>query len=167
MKKLGIISLGILLLSMQSCWWYSFTGASIDPEIKTFSVSYFPNNAPLVQPTLSQSFTDALKEKLTSQTDLILVKSGGDLRFSGEITGYSTRPIAIQGNETAAMNRLSVTIKVQFENTFDDKQSFETSFTRYQDYESSLSLSAVEGTLIDEINEQLVEDVFNKAVVNW
>lgn len=167
MKKLGIISLGILLLSMQSCWWYSFTGASIDPEIKTFSVSYFPNNAPLVQPTLSQSFTDALKEKLTSQTDLILVKSSGDLRFSGEITGYSTRPIAIQGNETAAMNRLSVTIKVQFENTFDDKQSFETNFTRYQDYESSLSLSAVEGTLIDEINEQLVEDVFNKAVVNW
>ena len=167
MKRLVIISLGILLLSLQSCWWYSFTGASIDPEIKTFSVSYFPNNAPLVQPTLSQSFTDALKEILTSQTDLILVKSGGDLRFSGEITGYSTRPIAIQGNETAAMNRLSVTIKVQFENTFDDKQSFETNFTRYQDYESSLSLSAVEGTLIDEINEQLVEDVFNKAVVNW
>lgn len=150
-----------------SCGVYSFTGASIAPEIKTISIKYFPNNAPLVNSTLSQVFTEALRDKFTSQTSLQLVDKSGDLNLEGEIIGYSTQPIAIQGNETAALNRLSITVKVRFTNNFDESQSFESNFTQYQDYPSSASLSSVEEGLIQEINEDLVEDIFNKAVVNW
>ncbi len=167
MRKKSLLFIIPLLFLLPSCWWYSFTGASIDPEIKTYSVGYFTNNAPLVQPTLSQSFTDALKEKIAAQTDLIMVNNNGDVHFEGEITGYSTQAVAIQGDDRAALNRLTITIKVRYYNKNNEDDNFESSFSRYQDYESSISLSAVEGNLIEEINEQLVEDIFNKAFVNW
>jgi len=169
MKKILSLLLSlILLLASAGCKVnYSFTGGSIDPKIKTISIQYFPNNAILVQPSLSQSFTEALKDKFSSQTKLNLIKKGGDLNIEGAITGYYTSPVAIQGNETAALNRLTITVSVKFTNNLDEKQNFEQSFSRYEDYPSSQNLSAVEETLIKDINTALVEDIFNKSVVNW
>lgn len=146
---------------------YSFTGASIPPEVKTVSIHYFKNTAPLVKSNLSQQFTDALRDRFSSQTSLTQVTNGGDLDIAGEITGYATSPIAIQGNETAAMNRLTMTVSVRFTNKFNEAQNFETSFSRYQDYPSSQSLASVEETIVKQINDYLVDDIFNKTVVNW
>ena len=91
----------------------------------------------------------------------------GDLNIEGEITGYATKPIAITGDQTAALNRLTITVKVKFTNKFDETQNFETSFSRYEDYESTKNLSDIEDVLIEQINSYLIEDIFNKAVVNW
>jgi len=135
--------------------------------MKTVSVQYFPNNASLVQPTLSQSLTEALKERLIGETSLSLVEQNGDLSFEGAITNYAVSPVAIQQDETAAMNRLTVRIHVKFVNNVDEKLSYETNFSRYEDYLSTSDLSAVEEQLIKSINDQLVEDMFNKALVNW
>lgn len=146
---------------------YSFTGASIPPEVKTIDIKYFKNNAPLVEPTLSQTLTDAFRDKFVSETTLNLVNQSGDLILEGVITQYNTRPVAIQGNDQAALNRLTITIDVVYTNTFDEDASFETSFSRYFDYPSSDNLLDVQEELIEEINRMLVEDVFNKAVVNW
>jgi len=146
---------------------YSFTGANISADTKTISIQYFPNNAPLRQPTLSQVLTQSLRDRFSSQTNLMQVSSNGDLSLEGEITGYSVSPTAIQANQTAAQNRLTITVKVKFVNTKDDKQSFETGFSRYVDYDSQKNLQAVEGDLIKTLSDQLVEDIFNKAVVNW
>ena len=150
-----------------ACGVYSFTGASISPEIKTVSIAYFPNRAPIVQPSLSQIFTEKMKDKFVSQTNLTLVNSYGDLQFEGQITDYVTQPTAIQGNEQAALNRLTITIKVKFVNTKDEKQSFESSFSRFTDYNSTENLTAIESRLINEVSDQLVDDIFNKAVINW
>ena len=157
------------LLAQNSCRMsYSFTGASISPDVKTISIQYFPNNASLVVPTLSRVFTDALKDYFTSQTNLILVDRNGDLNIEGAITGYSVQPVAIQGNETAAMNRLTITVTVKFINKKNEKQNFENkSFSRYQDYPSTQNLAAVQDQLIKLIDEQLINDIFNQAVVNW
>ena len=147
---------------------YSFTGASISPEVKSINIKYFPNNAPLVEPTLSQKLTDGLQDKFTSETNLVLVNEGGDLIMEGAITGYRTTPVAIQGNDQAALNRLTITIEVTYINTFDENMSFEnTKFTRYADYSSSRNLVEVQEALVEEINRMLIEDVFNKAVINW
>lgn len=154
-------------MSFTSCGIYSFTGASISPEVKTISIKYFPNQAPLVQATLSQLFTDALKDKFVSQTTLTLIPKNGDLNIEGEITGYDTKPIAITGDQTAALNRLTIRIKVRFTNKFDETQNFDESFSRYEDYSSSENLSDVADILIEQINSYLIEDIFNKAVVNW
>lgn len=162
----GIFLLTAVML-MAGCGVYSFTGASIPPEAKTISVSYFVNNAQYVEPTLSQSLTDALRDRFQSQTNLTFIAEDGDLQLEGSITDYSTKPMAIQGNETAALNRLSVTIKVKFTNSIDATKDYETSFTRFEDYSSNQDLSAVKDQLIPLINEALVDDIFNKAVVNW
>jgi hypothetical protein len=166
-KKVHLTILAIILLFSSGCGIYSFTGASISPDVKTVSIKYFPNNSPLVQPTLSRKFTEALRDKFTSQTNLSMVSSNGDLNIEGEITGYSTEPVAIQGNQKAALQRLKITVNVRFTNKKDEKQNFESPFSRFADYDASSRLSDVEEGLIDQINDELTQDVFNKAVVNW
>ncbi len=146
---------------------YSFTGASIPPEVKTINIKYFPNNASLVEPTLSQKLTDALRDKFTSETNLVLVNEGGDLVLEGSITGYNTSPVAIQGDDQAALNRLTITLDVVYTNMFDENMSFDSKFSRYSDYSSDQNLADVQEALIEEINVMLVEDIFNKAVINW
>ena len=169
MRKIGLLfTVYCLLFTVCGCKTkYSFTGASISPDIKTVSIQYFPNYAPLVQPTLSQVLTEKLKDRFVSQTNLSLINKNGDLSFEGSITGYSTQPMAIQGNDQAALNRLTITISVKFTNMKNEKQNFETSFLRYADYSSSKNLSDVENDLIKQISEQLVDDIFNKSVSNW
>lgn len=146
---------------------YSFSGASIPVEIKTISIHYLKNTSGLVKSSLSQQLTDAIRERFNSQTNLNQVSNGGDFDISGEITGYSTSPIAIQGNQTAAMNRLTISVNIRFVNRKNEKMNYETTFSRYADYPSSQSLASVESTIVEEIIGYLVDDIFNKTAVNW
>jgi hypothetical protein len=164
MSAVLIIALG----ASQSCKVsYSFTGVTINPEIKTVSIQYFDNRAPIVQPQLSQVFTDALRDKIQGSTSLNLVTGYGDVDFSGEIKNYETRPQAITGAETAALNRLTITVRVKFTNEIETEKSFDTSFSKFKEYSSTEDPGTVEDELIKDIVEQLIEDIFNKAFVNW
>lgn len=172
MKVSGYQILSILILSsltlLLSCSVkYSFSGASIPPEVKTVQIEYFKNNAPLVEGTLCQVMTDAMKDKFSAETSLNLVNENGDLFFEGTIVEYKTSPVSIQGDDQAAMNRLTIAIKVSFVNHFDENQNFETTFSRYADFPSDENLADVQEGLIEEITTVLVEDVFNKSVINW
>ena len=150
-----------------SCGIYSFTGASIPAEAKTVSVAYFTTTATNAPSSLNQIISEGLKDLFLSQTSLNLTELKGDLSFSGEITKYQISPMAIQANETAGQNRLIIAIKVKYNNNFDNKQNFESTFSRYRDFNSSENLTDVETVLIEEITKELLEDVFNKAFVNW
>lgn len=169
MKNLRIIFpiLSLLLLLYSCRLSVSLTGGTVDPRAKTVAITTFQNNAALVNPTLSQTFTTALKDKIQGQTPLTIVSTNGDYELEGEIINYDIAPVAIQGNETAAMNRLTITVRVRFTNSFDEEQNFEQTFSRYADYSSTQSLSSVESTLVTEINDALSDDIFNKAFVNW
>lgn len=146
---------------------YSFTGASIAPNVKTFSVYYFPNRARLVNPNLSQLFTDGLQEKLIKQTSLNQISESGDLEFSGQITDYDVKPMNIGEGDLAAQNRLTITIKVKFVNNKDHEQDWDKSFTAYEDFDSNQSLSAIEDGLVPEIIKKLTDDIFNASIANW
>lgn len=146
---------------------YSFSGVNISPEITTVSVDYFQNRAPVVQAQLSQLFTDALIDKIQANTSLALIPGTGQVSFSGEIRNYDTKPTAITGSETAARNRLTISVKVVYTNAVEPELDFESNFSRYEDFDSSQNLADVENELIDLIVESLVEDIFNKAFVNW
>jgi len=146
---------------------YSFKGTTIDPRIQTYSVANFNNRAPLVQARLSQTLTDALKDKVQNQTSLKLVNGFADVEFSGDITNYETRPTAITGQETAALNRFTISVRVKYTNSINPELSFEQNFSKYEDYSSSQNLSSVEDELIRLIVESMVEDIFNRAFVNW
>ena len=157
----------LLSISLMSCGIYSFTGASIPKEAKTISVDYFNNKAATVQPTLSQVFTERLKDMFLEQTNLSLSENEGDLSFSGYISKYQIKPMAIKANETAGQNRLTIAVKVTYNNSLDSENNFEQTFSRYRDYDSAQNISDIENTLIEEITNELAEDVFNKAFVNW
>jgi hypothetical protein len=159
--------LGLATAMTQCKVSYSFSGVNISPEVQTYSVDYFPNRAPIVQAQLSQLFTDALMDKIQGSTSLDLSTEGGDVQFSGEITGYNTRPTAITGDETAARNRLTITVRVKYTNLVEPDLDYDTSFSRYEDYDSSRNLTDVENELIEIIIEYLIEDIFNRAFVSW
>lgn len=170
--KLYIAIIAIFaLFTLQSCGVkvkYSFTGASIPPAAKTYSVDYFPNRALLIVPSLSTNFTEKLRTYIQDHTSLIEVTDGsGDLRFEGEITGYTQKPVNITANEVAASNRLTIEIRCAYINTIDGENDFDSRFSQYSDYSIDADYDAIEESLIDEITDAIVEDIYNKAFVNW
>lgn len=167
MRKLTLFIVLSLLINQACTIKYSLTGASIAPDVKTISVQYFVNRAPLGLANLEQYFTDELKDKFKSQTSLVLVNDAGHLNFEGEITKYDIKPMAITGDETASQNRLSITVHVKFTNEIEPDYNFDTNFTQFADYDSEQDLSSLEQQLVEEIVEKLIEDIFNKSVVNW
>jgi len=154
-------------LAVQSCGIYSFSGTSIQPDVKTVTINYFEYKALKVNPSLSNDLTEAMKEKFRRLTKLEQVEMDGDLELSGEVTGYEVRASAISAQEVAAQSRLTITVKVQFTNRKYPEDDFEQSFSAYEDYDSNYSLDSMEASLCETIIEKIVEDVFNASVARW
>ena len=162
-----ILSFAAVMLLVGCTVKYSLSGASIPPDAKTFSVAYFPNNAPMVAPILSATLTDELTQRFATRTSLVQVEEGGDFAFEGDIVGYSSTTSSVSSGDYALQNRLTITVKVKFTNAIDDKMSFNKNFSAYADYDSTKLLTEVEGELITQIVEQLVTDIFQAAASNW
>lgn len=163
--KFSFIILTGLLFSCKAK--VSLTGATIPPEAKTISVGFFTNNTTLGAPSLSQRFTEKLKDMVSQQTNLALTSKNGDLQFEGYIENYVVAPTAIQENDQAKLDRLTISVKVVYINKFEPAKNFDQTFTRFADYSSTQNISAVEPQLVDEIYRQITEDVFNRAFNNW
>ncbi len=168
MNKLKYILLlfGCVLLARCTVQ-YSMGGANIEPDVETISIEDFASRAPNGPANLGQYFTNELKDKFQSQTPLTMMNERGDLSFSGEITDYETRPVSVGGEQTAQMTRLTITVNVRFTNSKHPDNSYESNFSQYEDFDSSQSLSSVEDRLVESISEKLIDDIFQKAVVNW
>ena len=170
MKNKVIYYLLILSLCSSCKVNYSFSGASIDPAIKTVSIQYFQNNATLAPNNINQIFTEALKDIISTQTALNSVPKFGDVRFEGKVSSYNVAPVAVQstgGNNSAALNRLTISVDVKFENTKDDKLSYSQTFTNFADFSSTANLANEQNRLMKEISNKIVQDIFNKSFVNW
>ena len=163
-----VAALAVTAFIVQSCGIYSFTGTSIQPDVKTVTINYFEYKALKVNPSLSNQITEALKDKFTKLTKLEQVDMDGDLEIIGEVTGYDVKATAVTANEQAAQNRLTVNVKIAFVNRKYPEDSFENkSFSAYADFDAMQTLDAVESTLCEEIVEKLCEDMFNATVANW
>ncbi|MBO5420000.1 MAG: LptE family protein [Bacteroidales bacterium] len=163
-----VVSLVITALIVHSCGIYSFTGTSIQPDVKSVTVNYFEYTALKVNPSLSNQMTEALQEKFIKLTKLELVDVEGDLEIQGAVTGYDVKATAITATEQAAQNRLTVTVKISFVNRKYPEDDFaDKSFSAYADFDAMQSLDAVESALCEEIVEKLCEDIFNATVANW
>jgi Lipopolysaccharide-assembly len=165
---ISIVSAVILVFLFTGCGIYKFNDSSIDPNAKTINVHFFDNQAPIVNPTLSQKFTDELRNKILDQTRLTQVNSDSvDFDISGAITGYSISNAAVTNIEQASATRLTITVNVVFKDNLDSKKSFTQSFTRFADFPASESIDQVADNLIQTIDDQLTDDIFNKAFSNW
>ena len=165
MKRLIVIALWALL--MVSCGIYSFTGTSIQPDVKTITIPYVEYKALRVNPALSNDLTEALKEKFRKLTTLEEVEEDGDLELVCEIAGYDVKATAVTANEMASQNRLTVTVKIEFSNKKYPEDDVSKSFNAYEDFDAMQSLDAVEAGLCETIIEKLVEDIFNATVAQW
>ena len=155
------------LLAACSIVKYSFSGTSIQADVKTITIPYVEYKALRVNPSLSSDLTQALQDKYRKLTRLEQVDVDGDMELSGEITGYDVTPAAVTADEVAARNKLTVTVKVTFTDKKHPEEDFDKSFSAFSEYDSANTLDAVESSLCAEIIEKLVEDIFNAAVAQW
>ena len=161
-------ALAVMALIVHSCGIYSFTGTSIQPDVKTVTINYFEYQALKVNPSLSNDLTTALQDKFLKLTKLEQVDMDGDLEITGAIIGYDVKATAITANEQAAQNRLTVSVRISFTNRKYPEDDFENkSFSAYADFDAMQQLDAVEASLCEEIIEQLCDDMFNATVANW
>ncbi len=163
---LRLLGVSGLLLSGNGCA-YSFRAGALPPEVRTVQIEALPNEAAIVVPTLSQTLTEAVRQKFITQTPLLLVNTGGDLILRGRITDYQVAPVAIQGVQQAAQNRLSITIFVECKSTRFPEIGWQQSFTNFLDFPATASLGQVQEELIQELSERLAQDIVNKTLSNW
>jgi hypothetical protein len=156
-------------ISLTACsGGYSFTGASIPPGAKTISIATFPNYAATVNPQLSQKLTDELMQMFSSQTPLdVMSTEGGDLQLEGEITGYDITPMSISDDAIAAETRLTITINVRYSNKANSDKDFERSFSAFQNFSNTQTLTQVQEQLCQTIVDEIVETIFNQTVADW
>lgn len=163
--RLGVLSLFLLLYG---CKYYSFTGISLDPRITTFQVNFFQNRAAIIEPGIDLKFTNDLQDLILNQTSLELVTDNGDIIYEGEITQYYIAPITATSQNTAAQNRLTITVAVRFYNTLNDEEDLDQRFTFYFDYDGAAQpTGAALETIIEEIYSRLTQDIFNATLAKW
>ncbi len=166
--KNKIVSLSILamVLLLQACHIYSFTGANI--EGKTINVYFIENNANLVAPALSNTLTLAVRNKIINQTQLSQVNNSKvDYIIKGSITDYAVTIGSIQNAQSVATNRLTVTASFEFVNNVDPKKSFTRTFSKFGDFDGAKTLQQAEPVLIEQISKEIADVLFNDAFVNW
>lgn len=167
MKKLKYLIVILTAITLNSCGPYNFTGTG-KIDAKTFQVNYFQNNAPLVQPGIERTFTLELQDIIQNQTNLNLVRTNGDLTYEGEITNYTTTPMAATADLTAAQNRLTITVNVRFVNKNKETDNFEKPFSFYYDYPGDQQLiGSTLTSALDVIFERITQDVFNESLAKW
>lgn len=167
--KIGILSaiISVFIFTLGGCKIYSFTGANIAADIKTVTVEIFENRAPNAPASYNQTLTDQLKLKLVSEASLKQVSTDGDVGFKGHIVSYGVVALAPTAQIQTGVNRLSITVHVDYINTKDEKDKWSKDFTRFAEFPATELLSSREGQLINEINKQFIDDIFNEAFAKW
>ena len=164
MKKILYIP---LLLVTSSCGFYTFSGASISPEIKNIKINYFINEAENLKANLDRDITQKLTDFIIEQTDLSVNNDNYEIEINGKIISYDITPISISSSDFANQNRLSISVNIDFKNYINEKENYNQKFTRYVDYKSDQNIEENEKELNDQIIEEICIDIFNKTFVNW
>ncbi len=172
-QPLRMMVLFALLGVLNSC--YSFTGSSLTDE-KTVQINEFPNNASLVNPTLSQQFSTDIQNRFLQRTTLKGTKSNPDILIEGEITDYAITPTTISSNTQTnpaggivqqAQNKLTITVKVHYENKVHPESSFDRTYSDEAAFNSNLSQSEIEASQVKIVTERIINKIFNDIVANW
>jgi hypothetical protein len=166
--RLTVLGGALALLLLAGCTVnYSLSGGSVPPSAKTLSVASLDARAPLCSPQTAQTLTEAVRDLMQAQTPLTLTRQDGDIAYEGAITGYDVQPVAIQANETAALNRLTITVSIHYVNKADAKTDADLTLSRFADFSSTQDLSTVEDGLVRDIGKQLAQDIFDRTLGNW
>lgn len=169
MKALRIIPTILVLFLLTGCksCKYSLSGINIPADVKTLSVMYFTNKASMVNPALSQKFTEGLKDKFLKQTSLTIIAADGDYRLSGFITDYKTEPVATSSTTGAVKNRFTLSVAVVFECPNHKEMNFTETITKFQEFPATDNFQSIENSLSEEVSNQIIQEIFNKVALKW
>lgn len=173
MKRIPVLTLVVIMLLLGgfSCTYsLRLGGAIIPPNMKTIKVDLFENNAQLVVANLSTQFTEALKSDIRNNSSLAIVTGDADAEMSGAITDYNISPVSITATANnvapiANASKLTITVQVKYVNKLNAKDNFDEPFSKSVNFSGDINTQ--EQKLIADINQQLTEDIFNKAFANW
>ena len=167
-----VFFLCIYLFFLQSC--YSFTGSSLSPETKTIQIKEFPNNAALMNANLAQQFSTDIQNRFLQRTTLKGASENPDILIEGEITDYSITPTTISsavnapgGTIQAAQNKLTITVKVHYENKIEPDKSFDRTYSDEAVFSSDMDINTIETSQVKVVNERIINKIFNDTVANW
>ncbi|WP_111670259.1 LPS assembly lipoprotein LptE [Algoriphagus litoralis] len=154
---------------------YGFNPGRINYDlIQTFSVENFFNDSGGGPANMEQLFTESLKEFYQRNTKLELVRSNGDIQFSGAINRYTVTPQAAVSSgdpnlpDRAGQMRLTISIEVDYINLKLEEESKKQTFSFFKDYDPrNVTLLDIENQLVEEIFEVILQDIFNATVANW
>ena len=165
--KLTLIPL--LLLCLSSCAVsIKFNGANIDySTTRSISIADFPNNAAMVNPSLSNNLSEGIRDLFQRQTRLQVLRKGGDLELEGEIVGYDITAMAISADSYASETKLTIRVKVHFTNNIHPEESFDKTYTAFQTFDSSQMLSDVQDELCNTMITEIAESIYNDTVAKW
>ncbi|WP_269685638.1 LptE family protein [Flavobacterium lacustre] len=167
MKNIKYIFILLILVTFNSCSVYNFTGTG-KIDAKTFQVNFFQNNADLIEPGIDRTFTLQLQDLIQNQTNLNLVKNGGDLTYEGEITDYRISPMTATADQQASQNRLKIRVNVRFTNKNKETDDFEKNFEFYYDYPATQQLTgSTLNSALKEIFDRITQDIFNESLAKW
>lgn len=167
MKNIKYIFILLILVTFNSCSVYNFTGTG-KIDAKTFQVNFFQNNADLIEPGIDRTFTLQLQDLIQNQTNLNLVKNGGDLTYEGEITDYRISPMTATADQQASQNRLKIRVNVRFSNKNKETDDFEKNFEFYYDYPATQQLTgSTLNSALKEIFDRITQDIFNESLAKW
>jgi len=155
----------VLIFVFSGC--YSFKGTSIPVNVTTFMLQSFEVQALNAPPDIDQSFSEALRDKIRTQSRLNQVNANGDVEFSGTITEYSIQPVAAREGEQSELTRLQISVKVNYVSWVNEEDKWNKPFSAFAEFDSSTDFSSVQDRLTEEIYEQIMENIFNEAFNKW
>ena len=161
-----------MFVLLVGCKYYSFTGASIPEGAETVQVNFFVNNAAnevgsVFEPGLDRDFTNAVQEMLLNQTNLDLTNVNGHLIYEGEIVAYRVTPMTATAQETAAQNRLTMSVNVRYFNTLNNEDDFEKKFSFFYDFDAATQVQTIQSEAHEILFERITQDIFNESLAKW
>jgi hypothetical protein len=162
----------LIFVLLVGCKYYSFTGASIPQGAETVQVNFFVNNAAnevgsVFEPGLDRDFTNAVQEMLLNQTNLDLTNVNGHLIYEGEIVNYRVTPMTATAQETAAQNRLTMSVNVRYFNTLNEDDDFEKKFSFFFDFDAATQVQSIQTEAHEILFERITQDIFNESLAKW
>ncbi len=157
----------ILLITLVFGGCYSFKGISIPENVNTFFVTNTESKATALPANFPTNFSENLKNKIRNESRLKYSETDPDLEFIPTVQEFRVVPIAPKPGEFASLNRLELSIQIEYINHKNEKENWKQNFKHFADFSASENLLNVQDDLLKIISEQLLEDIFNRSFTNW
>jgi len=146
---------------------YSFKGGSVPSHLKTIAIPVVEDQSAFGDPTLRDNLTKKLVDQFTNDNTLQLTdRNTADSMLEGVVTDVKDAPLVLQAGEQVAKRRITVSVRVTFQDLKLRKKVWEKSFSNWGDYPSGGGLTQRNDGVTEAIRK-LTEDILNETVAGW